>query len=285
MNPATNAQTTPARAHRVFVSDSNPTAWTAAREAWEFRELAFVLGWRDIQVRYKQAVLGLGWALAQPVAAMIIFSVFLGKFAKIPSDGVPYPLFAYVGMLPWTLFANSLTQGGVSLVGSSHLISKVYFQRILLPAAAVIPNLFDFGIALCFCLPLLLWFGVTPSFMGLLALPLLVVLTALIALGVSLWLSALTVKFRDIRHAIPFLVQAWMFSTPVTFPASVVPEHHRWLVLLNPVAGVVGGFRSALLGTPWAWESLASSFVLGMGLLWSGAWVFRRLERSFADIV
>jgi lipopolysaccharide transport system permease protein len=254
-----------------------------ARELWAYRELFLLLAWRDITVRYKQTALGAAWAVIQPLFTMVIFAVFFGRLAGMPSDGVPYPLFAYAGLLPWTFFANAVTASGNSLVGSTHLITKVYFPRVLIPAAAVTAGLVDFGVASLTLVGLMAWYGVAPG-PNALMLPGLVALTTLLALGVGLWASALNVKYRDVRHALPFAVQVWMFLSPVIYPVGLVPERWRWALRLNPVSGVIDGFRSALFGRPFDWAGLAASAALTIALLaWSAAY-FRRTERTFADV-
>ena len=254
-------------------------------ELWAYRELLFFLVWRDVKVRYKQTVLGAAWAVLQPVLTMVVFSLFFGKLAKIPSDGVPYPIWSYAALVPWTLFATSLTQSSNSLVGGQNLIKKVYFPRLALPIATTLAGLVDFGIAFAVLLLMMLGYGVVPT-MNLLWLPALVLLAMVTALGVGLWLSALNVQFRDIKHTVPFLVQLWLFATPIAYPSSLVPETYRPLLALNPMAGVVEGFRWVLLGTDTAPGLLIGiSSVTAVLFLVSGALYFRRMEKSFADIV
>lgn len=255
------------------------------RELWRFRELLYFLVWRDVKVRYKQTVLGAAWALIQPLFLMVIFTVLFGKLGGISSEGVPYPLFSLSAVLPWTYFANALTGASNSLVGNSHLISKVYFPRLLIPAAAVLGGLVDFGLGLLLLLPLMLYFGCMPALATLLAVPLLTILTVGFALGTGLWLSALNVEYRDVRYAVPFVVQVWMFVTPVIWPLSRLDGTYRWLASLNPLAGVVEGFRSVVLGQAWDWTSLLLACVVTAATLITGAFYFRRLERTFADVV
>lgn len=254
-------------------------------ELWAYRELLFFLVWRDVKVRYKQTILGATWALLQPVLTMVVFSLFFGKLAKIPSDGVPYPIWSYAALVPWTLFATSLTQSSNSLVGGQNLIKKVYFPRLALPIASTLAGLVDFAIAFGVLLVMMLAYGVVPT-MNLLWLPALVLLSLVTALGVGLWLSALNVQFRDIKHTVPFLVQLWLFATPIAYPSSLVPEAYRPLLAINPMAGVVEGFRWVLLGTDTAPGLLIGiSSITALLMLVSGALYFRRMEKSFADIV
>jgi len=254
------------------------------RELWEYRELLWILALRDIKVRYKQTVLGVLWAILQPLTAMAIFSVVFGRLAKLPSDGLPYPLFVFAALLPWTFFANAVTNSGNSLIGSANLVSKVYFPRLVIPLAAAGGVLLDFAVSSAILLLLMLFYGVGWS-LNLLAAPLLVLALGFIALGVGTLLSALNVAYRDFRYVIPFLVQVWMFATPVVYPASLVPEDWRWLLYVNPMAGVVEGFRSAFLGLPFDIEGLGISFAIGAALFMAGVLHFNRVERRFADII
>jgi len=254
------------------------------RELWEYRELLWILALRDIKVRYKQTVLGVLWAILQPLTAMAIFSVVFGRLARLPSDGLPYPLFVFAALLPWTFFANAVTNSGNSLIGSANLVSKVYFPRLVIPLAAAGGVLLDFAVSSAILLLLMLFYGVGWS-LNLLAAPLLVLALGFIALGVGTLLSALNVAYRDFRYVIPFLVQVWMFATPVVYPASLVPEDWRWLLYVNPMAGVVEGFRSAFLGLPFDIEGLGISFAIGAALFMAGVLHFNRVERRFADII
>ena len=261
--------------------------WVALdlREIWEYRELLYFLVWRDIKVRYKQTVLGASWALLQPLLTMVVFSVFFGKLAKMPSDGLPYPVFAYCGLLPWQLFAFALTESSNSVIGNQHLITKVYFPRLVVPISAVLSGLVDFAIAFSLLLVMLPFYGIMPT-MRILVLPLLIVFAIATALAIGLWLSALNVKYRDIRYTIPFLTQFWLFITPVAYPSSLVPEKWRPLVGLNPIVGVVEGFRWALLGNGRASGPLMLvSAVIVIVLLFGGLAYFRRMETTFADLV
>ncbi len=261
--------------------------WVSLRlgELWEYRELLYFLIWRDVKVRYKQTALGAAWAIIQPFMTMVVFSLFFGRLAGIPSDGVPYPVFAYTALLPWQFFANALTQSGNSLVGSQNLITKVYFPRLVIPIAAVAGGLVDFGIAFVVLLGMMLYYGIAPT-LAILTLPLFLILALALALGVGLWLSALNVIYRDVRYTLPFLTQFWLFATPIAYPSSLVPEQWQALYGLNPMAGVVDGFRWALLGTTTpSWSLLFVSGAVVAILLVGGLYYFRRTERGFADVV
>lgn len=254
------------------------------RELWEYRELAYFLTWRDIKVRYKQTVLGAAWAILQPLFTMIVFSIFLGRLAGVPSDGLPYPIFAFCGLVVWTYFASSLQYASNSVVDSGNLLKKVYFPRLIIPLAATISGLPDLGIALLVLVALMVYFGTVPT-LAVLLLPLFVLLAMVTALSVGLWLSTLNIQYRDFRYTIPFLTQFWMFATPVAYPSSLVPEQWRALYGLNPMAGVVEGFRWALLGTAApAWGLMAVSALTVAVLLVSGLFYFRRMEKVFADV-
>ena len=255
------------------------------RELWEYRELLYFLTWRDIKVRYKQSVLGIAWAIIQPLTTMIIFSVIFGQLARLPSDGVPYPVFSYTALLPWNLFAGALTRSTTSVVGSANLVKKVYFPRLVIPLASTLAVLVDFVVAFVILVGLMLYYGFAPT-LTTLTLPLFTLLALATALAVGLWLSALNAQYRDVGHAIPFLVQAWMYASPVAYAASLIPERWRTLYALNPMVGVIEGFRWALLGTGQGPGSmLVVSSVVTLLLLVSGAAYFRRMEKSFADVV
>ena len=252
---------------------------------WQYRELLVFLVWRDTKVRYKQAVIGAGWAVFQPLISMLLFTAIFSYLAKLPSEGVPYPLFAYAGLLPWNFIAQATSRSGTSLVGESHLISKVYFPRLIIPLAAAATPAVDLLCALLMMVPLMLWFGMTPGWQILLF-PIFVVVALLAALAVSLWFSALHVKFRDVGHIIPFFVQFWMFASPVVYPVSLIPEQWRALYSLNPVVGVVEGFRWTLLGqrAP-SLETILPSIAIVLLLFVSGVVYFKRMERTFADVI
>ncbi len=261
-------------------------SWGAAelKDLWAYRELLYFLTWRDVKVRYKQTELGIAWAIIQPLLTMLIFTLFFGRLAKIPSDNVPYPVFAYAGLLGWTFFSNAITNSGNSLVGSANLITKVYFPRMIIPGAAVAAGLVDFVIALIILVLLMIYYGVAVTW-SILMFPVVVLLTTLLALAVGMWLSALNVKYRDIRFALPFLVQLWMFVSPVIYPTSLIPEKYRWLLWLNPMTGIIEGYRSSLFNLPFNWIALAISVGMTAILLVYASYSFRRMERSFADII
>ncbi len=255
------------------------------RDMWAYRELFYFLIWRDLKVRYKQTALGVAWAILQPLFTMIIFTLFFGRLAGVPSDGIPYPVFVYAGLLLWTFFSNAITTSGNSLVGNSNLLTKVYFPRMLIPGAGVGAGLVDFAIAFIILIGLMIYYGVSVSW-NVLMLPVLVLLTTLLALGVGMWLSALNVKYRDIRFALPFLIQLWMFVSPIIYPASFVPEKWRWLLAINPLTGIIDGFRVALFAHhPFNWVMLGVSTVTTLALLVYAAYAFWRMEENFADIV
>lgn len=254
------------------------------RELWAYRELLWVLVARDVRVRYKQTVLGAAWALLQPVLAMLLFTLVFGRLARIPSDGLPYPVFVYAALLPWTFFAGSITNAANSLVGQQQLISKVYFPRLVIPLASVGAGLVDFAIAALVLLGLMAWYGLGWS-LQLLAVPALVLAVVFIALGVGTLLAALTVFYRDFRYVLPFLVQFWMFATPVVYPASLFPEQWRWLLYLNPMTGLIEGFRSAFLGRPFDTGGLVISGLSALLVFAVGVLVFEKMERHFADII
>ena len=261
--------------------------WVSLRlpELWEYRELLYFLTWRDVKVRYKQTALGASWAIIQPVLTMVVFSLFFGKLAGLPSDGVPYPIFTYAALVPWTFFANGLNLSSNSLVQNSNLVTKVYFPRLAMPIASVLSVTVDFALAFLVLVAMMIYFGIALSW-AILWLPLFFMLAFVISLGVALWLSALNVTYRDVRYTLPFLVQLWLFLTPVAYPSSLLEEPWRTLLGINPMAGVVESFRWALLGTDTAPGSMiAVSALVALGILTTGAFYFRRMERSFADVV
>lgn len=255
------------------------------KELYAYRELLYFLIWRDVKVRYKQTALGAAWAIIQPFFTMLVFSLFFGRLAKMQSDGLPYPVFAYAALVPWTFFAQGLSQASDSLVGSANLIRKVYFPRLAIPVGTVAGGVVDFALAFGVLLLLMFYYGVRPGWQ-IVWLPLLLLLALVTALGVGLWLSALNVKFRDVKYVVPFVTQFWMFLTPIAYPSSLLPEVWRPVYALNPMVGVVEGFRWALLGTDTApGPMLGVSATVALLLLASGAFVFRRMEKSFADLV
>jgi len=261
--------------------------WVPIRlaELWSYRELLYFLTWRDVKVRYKQTLLGAAWAILQPLLTMLIFTLLFGRLAGMPSGGVPYPAFAYGGLLIWTFFANSVTNSGNSLVSSSHLITKIYFPRLIIPAAAVAAGLVDLALAFIVQVGLMIYYHVALSW-RLAMIPVLVAMATLLALGVGMWLSALNVKYRDIRYAIPFLIQLWMFASAVIYPFNMLPVKWQRIVMLNPVIGIVENFRVALFAhQSFNWKLLAITAVEIMIILTYSAFSFRRMERHFADIV
>ena len=254
-------------------------------ELWAYRELLYFLVWRDVKVRYKQTVLGVAWAILQPLATMLLFSLFFGRLAKMPSDGVPYPLFALSALVPWTFFANGLTQSANSVVISQNLITKVYFPRLAIPFATVLAGALDFVLAFALLVAFMAWYGFAPSPNALGVLP--YSLLALVAtLGVGMWLAALNVQYRDVRYAVPFLVQLWLFATPIAYPSTLLAGPWRTLYALNPMVAVVDGFRWSLVGTTAPPTStIAASSAVALLVLVTGAFYFRRMEQSFADVV
>jgi len=269
----------------VVIEPRKGLVYTDLVEVWHYRELLLLFVWRDLKVRYTQTVIGAAWAILQPLVNMLIFTVIFGQFAKIPSEGLPYPIFAYAALVPWTYFASSLNRCVVSVVGDAHLISKVYFPRLILPLCGVVSGLVDFTLAFVVLGGMMTWYGIFPSW-GVLVLPLFLFLALVTALGVGLWLAALNVKYRDVSHVIPFLIQIWMYASPVVYPLSLVPERWRSLYSLNPMVGVIESFRSALLGTqsPAFWVTGISA-VLMLAALAGGIAYFKAMERTFADVV
>lgn len=251
---------------------------------WAYRELFYFLIWRDVKVRYKQTLLGATWIILQPVLTMVIFTLLFGKVMKVPSDGIPYPLFAFAGLLPWIFFSSSVTNSGNSLVGSANLITKVYFPREIIPGAAIGARLVDFGIGFLILLVLLIYYGVALTWAALM-LPALVLLTMLLSLGLGMWLSALNVRYRDIGALIPFLIQVGFFATPIVYPSSLLPANWQWAIRLNPLTGILEGYRAALFGRPFDWRALGIGTSITLVLLVYAAYSFRRMEKDFADIV
>jgi lipopolysaccharide transport system permease protein len=254
-------------------------------EVWKYRELLYFFIWRDIKVRYKQTIIGTAWAIIQPFFTMVVFSLFFGWLAKIPSDGIPYPIFSYAALVPWMFFANGLSQSSDSLVGSANLIKKVYFPRLAIPTAAVLSGIVDFVLAFSVLLGMMLFYGIIPTW-NIVWLPAFLILTLITSLGVGLWVSAMNVQFRDVRYTVPFLIQFWLFSTPIAYPSSLLSEPWRTIYGINPMVGVVEGFRWALLGADTAPGPIiiVSSMAAFIALV-SGAFYFRRMEKTFADVV
>jgi len=270
-----------------FIRIESSKGWVSLKlkELWEYKELLYFLIWRDIKVRYKQTVLGAAWAIIQPFFTMVVFSLFFGKLAKMPSDGIPYPIFAYAALVPWTFFANGLGKASNSLVGSANLIKKIYFPRLCLPVSSVLSGIVDFVLAFIVLIVMMFYFGIVPT-INIVWLPLLLMLAFVASLGVSLWLSAMNVQFRDVQYIIPFLTQFWLFATPIAYPSSLLSEPWRTVYAINPMVGVVEGFRWALLGADTApGPMIIVSSLAALSLLVSGAFYFRRLEKTFADVV
>lgn len=268
----------------LVIEPSNGSLVATLGSLWRFRELLGILTLRDVKVRYKQTVLGILWAVIQPLFMMLIFTLFFGKLAKIPSDGIPYPIFAFTGLLPWTFFSNSLTNSSNSLVRDSSLITKIYFPRMIIPIAAVGAGLIDFLIAFGLLILLMLYYDLGFS-VNFLMIPLLTLLTALSAVGLGIWTAAINVKYRDVKYVLPFLIQIGLFATPIIYPSSFVPEKWRWLLVLNPLTGIIDGFRSAIFGKSFDFLSLGMSFLMIFIILLCSLYAFQKMEREFADIV
>jgi len=268
----------------VVIQPSNRWSLLSFKDIWAYRELLFFLTWRDVKVRYKQTALGAAWAILQPLFMMVIFTIFFGRLAGVASANIPYPLFALAGLVPWTFFANAITASGNSLVGSANLITKVYFPRLIVPAAAMLAGLVDFVLAFILLCLMMVYYRM-PVTAHVLFLPVLVLLTALFALGVGTWMSALNVKYRDVRFALPFVIQLWLFVSSVILPSSSVPQKWRWILLLNPMSAIIEGYRSTLFGLPFDWPALGIASVLTVLTLLYAIYSFGRVERSFADII
>lgn len=253
-------------------------------DLWAYRELLYFLMWRDIKVRYKQTLLGAAWAILQPLVTMIIFAYFFGILAKVPTDGIPYPVFIYTGLTLWTFFSNAVNAGANSLIGNSNLITKVYFPRLIIPSAAIGAGLVDFGIASLLLIGMLFYYHFTMTWAYLMLLPLLA-LTTLLSLGIGIWLSALNVRYRDVRYALPFFIQIWMFVSPIIYPSSLVPEDWRWVMMLNPLTGIIEAYKASLFGRDFNWFALAYSFGFTVVLFLFACYWFRRMERSFAEFI
>jgi lipopolysaccharide transport system permease protein len=285
MNKTSSSGTDASNQPTVLIQPSRGLFNLDLAAVWEFRELLYFLVWRDVKVRYKQTIIGGAWAILQPLLTMVVFTVIFGHFAKIPSDGLPYSIFTYTALLPWNYFSQAITRGGASLVGDSKLLQKIYFPRLVIPLAAVTAPLIDFLVSFLVLLAMMLWFGIALRW-TVLALPLFLLLALITALAVGLWLSPLNVRYRDIGHTIPFLTQFWLFASPVAYPLSLVPEKWRLLYGLNPMVGVIEGFRWAVLGQEGpAFGVMAVSAIVVLALLLTGTVFFRRMERTFADVI
>lgn len=270
---------------RPLINDSQQTlAVIDLREIWTYRDLLFFLTWRDIKVRYKQAVMGAAWAIIQPIGLMLVFAIFFGIFMGLSTDGIPHTLFFYSALAPWMFFSGAVSAGSVSLISNSNLVTKVYFPRVIVPAAAVGGLLVDLLITVAILIGLAVYYQMPWSW-DLLMFPVMILLTILLALDFAIWLAALTVKYRDIRHALPFVLQIWMFLTPAIYPLSVVPEKWRWLMYINPFTGVAEGIRSSLSGNSFNWTAISVSVAIALIMLPCSLHVFRRIEKSFADLI
>ncbi len=256
------------------------------KDLWHYRELVYFLTWRDLKVRYKQSVLGVLWALLKPFMNMVVFTIFFGQLAKIPSDGIPYPIFSYTGLLPWGFFAAALEVSARSMLQSGGMVSKIYFPRIIVPLSSVFANLVDFLIAFTILIGMMIYYQITPT-INTLWLPVFILLAMITAIGVGLWFSALLVMYRDVNYMLPFITEIWKFVSPVVYSATLIPEKWQWLYSINPMAGVVTGFRWALLGQPEtiSFSSLAISGTISLMIFISGLYFFRRMERIFADMI
>lgn len=268
----------------ITIKPSKPWSSIDLRALWSYRELLFFLIWRDIKVRYKQTLLGAAWAILQPLVMMIVFTFFFSKLARIPTEGIPSAPFYYTGLVAWIFFSNAALNGANSLLGNTNLITKVYFPKLIIPSAAVGAGLVDLAISSALLLLLLIYYGFVFTWGIFLLVPLSILLTAL-ALGIGIAFSALNTKYRDVRYALPFILQIWMFVSPIIYPSSIVPEQYRWLLRLNPMTGIIEGFRASLFGRPTDWSALAYSVVFALVLLAVSAYLFRRMERSFAEVI
>jgi lipopolysaccharide transport system permease protein len=274
------------RARKPVVTIASGRRWMGFElgDLWAHRDLFFFLAWRDVKVRYRQTVLGVAWAVLQPLLTMVIFTLLFSRLAHVPSDGEPYAIFSYAGLLPWNFFSAAVGSSGNSLVGNANLITKVYFPRLVIPGAAVAAALVDFAIAAVILFLMMPWYGVAFR-SSLLMFPVLTLLTTMVALGSGMWMSALNVKYRDVRYALPFALQVWMFVTPIIYPLSFVPDRWRWILRLNPLSGAIEGFRAAIFGQPFPWTDIAVSSMVAVAVLIYAAYAFRRMELEFADII
>jgi len=285
-NITASSSITPASSEAHIVIEP-PKSWVALelKELWRYRELLYFLAWRDVKLRYKQTALGAAWAILQPLLTMVVFSIIFGQLAKLPSEGIPYPIFTYTALLPWQMFAFALSNSSNSLINSQNLISKVYFPRLIIPLASTLPGIIDFSFAFLVLLGMMAYYRVIPT-LAILYLPLFLILALLSALAVGIWLSALSVEYRDVRYIVPFLTQFWMYATPIAYASSLIPEKWRLLYGLNPMTGVVEGFRWALLGMDMQSEAMVGvSAVVALGMFVCGLYYFRRMENNFADVI
>lgn len=278
------APTSAASVPHLVIEAGRGSLWISLRELWAHRELLYFLAWRDVKLRYKQTLLGALWAVLQPFLMMLVFTVLFGRLAHVPSDGLPYPIFAFAGLVPWQFFNNAVGQSGASLIGNSQLVTKVYFPRMAIPGAAVGAALVDLAIASLMLFAMMAWYGIAPG-AGIAMFPLLIVLLAIFAGSVGMWMAGMNVKYRDIKYVLPFLLQLWMFATPVIYPVNFVPASWRWVLMLNPLTGIISGFRSAVLDQPFDWLAIAAGAGLTFGSAVYAVWSFRRMERFFADVI
>ena len=276
---------TPESVQRILIQPSKGLFNFDLRELWQYNELLYFLVWKEVKVRYKQTIIGGAWAIIQPLLTMVIFTIIFGRLAKIPSDGMPYPVFTYTALLPWMLFAQALTRSGGSLVYNANLITKVYFPRLLVPLSAALAPIVDFIVSFLILLGMLAWYGIPPT-LGILALPFFLALTLVTAISVNLWLAPINVKYRDVAHTLPFLSQIWMYASPVVYPLSMIPEKWQFLYSINPMVGVIEGFRWALLGKQSPnFMAMVMSILVVMALFLGGILYFKKMEQTFADVI
>lgn len=271
-------------APHFVIESGRGSLWVGLAELWTHRELLYFLAWRDVKLRYKQTALGVLWVVLQPFLMMVVFTVLFGRLAHVPSDGLPYPIFAFAGLVPWQFFQNAVSQSGASLIGNAQLVTKVYFPRMAIPGAAVGAVLVDFAIASVILFAMMAYYGIAPG-AGIAMFPPLLALLAILAGAVGMWMAAMNVQYRDIKYVLPFLLQLWMFATPVIYPINFVPAKWRWVLMLNPLTGIIGGLRSALLGKAFDSSAIAVAAVLTLGAAVYAVWSFRQMERSFADVI
>jgi lipopolysaccharide transport system permease protein len=283
MSPS-SARTETGLQHRIVVDAETKIFELGFAELWRYRELLYFLTWRDVKLRYKQTLLGAAWAIIQPLFAMLLFTLIFARLARIPSDNVPYPLFAYAGLLPWTFFANAISNSANSLVGSAGLVTKIYFPRLIIPAAPVMAGLVDLAIAFVLLIPLLIYYRIAISWQIVL-LPAFIAWATLLAFGVGILMATLNVRYRDIRYALPFMVQLWLFASPVIYPLSLVPTKWKWVSMLNPMTGIIEGVRASLFGSPFDWAAIGVSLIVSLLITGISVFYFRRAEDSFADII
>jgi len=273
-----------ARVPHFIIEAGRGSLWDSVAELWIHRELLYFLTWRDVKLRYKQTVLGALWAVLQPLLMMVVFTLLFDKLAHVPSDGLPYPIFAFAGLVPWQFFQNAVSQSSASLIGNSQLVTKVYFPRMAIPGAAVGAALVDFAIALVILSAMMACYRITPG-VGIAMFPALIGLLAVFAGAAGMWTAGMNVKYRDIKYVLPFMLQLWMFATPIIYPAAFVPPSWRWILMLNPLTGIIGGFRSAVLNKPFDWPAITIAAAFTLGSTAYAVWSFRRMERSFADVI